>query len=191
MFTGCGTAMVTPFRRDLSLDEETLRRLVRRQIDAGINFLVPCGTTGRKPYADPRGTIARCAKSLSKKRGAAYPVLAGAGGYNTAEVIEMAREFEVARSEWHPLRHAVLQQADAGRAFPALQGDCLGDFAADHSLQCSGPHGRATSSQRLWCGSRRSTTLLESRKPREIFRKWRRCSARCPRISSCSRVTMR
>jgi hypothetical protein len=38
MFTGCGTALVTPFRRDLSLDEETLRRLVRRQIDAGIDF---------------------------------------------------------------------------------------------------------------------------------------------------------
>ena len=49
MFTGCGTALVTPFRRDLSLDEATLRRLVRRQIDAGINFLVPCGTTGESP----------------------------------------------------------------------------------------------------------------------------------------------
>ncbi len=49
MFTGCGTALVTPFRKDLSLDEEALRRLVRRQIDAGINFLVPCGTTGESP----------------------------------------------------------------------------------------------------------------------------------------------
>ena len=49
MFTGCGTALVTPFRSDLSLDEDTLRRLVRRQIDAGINFLVPCGTTGESP----------------------------------------------------------------------------------------------------------------------------------------------
>jgi 4-hydroxy-tetrahydrodipicolinate synthase len=41
MFTGCGTALVTPFRKDQSLDEPALRRLVRRQIDAGINFLVP------------------------------------------------------------------------------------------------------------------------------------------------------
>src|ERR1035438_4234861 len=49
MFTGCGTALVTPFRRDQSLDEETLRKLVRRQIDGGINFLVPCGTTGESP----------------------------------------------------------------------------------------------------------------------------------------------
>ena len=49
MFIGCGTALVTPFRRDLSLDENAVRRLVRRQIDSGINFLVPCGTTGESP----------------------------------------------------------------------------------------------------------------------------------------------
>jgi len=59
MFTGCGTALVTPFRRDLSLDEETVRSLARRQIDAGIDFLVPCGTTGRKPHADACRTFAR------------------------------------------------------------------------------------------------------------------------------------
>src|SRR2546425_6925380 len=49
MFTGCGTALVTPFRQDYSLDETALRRLVRRQIHAGINFLVPRGTTGENP----------------------------------------------------------------------------------------------------------------------------------------------
>jgi 4-hydroxy-tetrahydrodipicolinate synthase len=49
MFTGCGTAMVTPFHSDGSLDEATLRLLVQRQIDAGIDFLVPCGTTGESP----------------------------------------------------------------------------------------------------------------------------------------------
>ena len=49
MFTGCGTAMVTPFTSDGALDESTLRSLVRRQIDGGINFLVPCGTTGESP----------------------------------------------------------------------------------------------------------------------------------------------
>ena len=42
MFTGCGTAMVTPFRQSGSLDEVGLRRLIQRQIDAGIDFLVPC-----------------------------------------------------------------------------------------------------------------------------------------------------
>ncbi len=59
MFTGCGTALVTPFRRDLSLDEEALRRLVRRQIDAGIDFLVPCGTTGESPTLTHAGAPAR------------------------------------------------------------------------------------------------------------------------------------
>ena len=49
MFKGCGTALVTPFTQDGALDENTLRSLVRRQIEAGINFLVPCGTTGENP----------------------------------------------------------------------------------------------------------------------------------------------
>ena len=49
MFTGCGTALITPFSADGSVDEAALRRLVKRQIEAGINFLVPCGTTGEDP----------------------------------------------------------------------------------------------------------------------------------------------
>ncbi|MGA8765634.1 MAG: dihydrodipicolinate synthase family protein, partial [Candidatus Acidiferrales bacterium] len=53
MFTGCGTALVTPFRQNLALDEDALRRLVQRQIGAGINFLVPCGTTGESPTLSP------------------------------------------------------------------------------------------------------------------------------------------
>src|SRR6266545_8112809 len=48
-FTGCGTALVTPFRSDGSLDEAGVSRLAKRQIDAGIHFLVPCGTTGEVP----------------------------------------------------------------------------------------------------------------------------------------------
>ena len=46
---GCGTALVTPFKDDQSLDEEALRRFVDFQISEGINFLVPCGTTGESP----------------------------------------------------------------------------------------------------------------------------------------------
>jgi 4-hydroxy-tetrahydrodipicolinate synthase len=94
MFTGCGTALVTPFRKDLSLDEETLRKLVRRQIDAGIHFLVPCGTTGENPVLtrDERARVV--AITVEEARGRNIPVVAGAGGYNTAEVIEQAREME-------------------------------------------------------------------------------------------------
>jgi 4-hydroxy-tetrahydrodipicolinate synthase len=91
MFTGTGTALVTPFRRDGSLDEPTLRALIKRQIDAGIDFLVPCGTTGESPTLthDEHLRVVEIAVELAKGR---VPVLAGAGGYNTAEVIALARE---------------------------------------------------------------------------------------------------
>ena len=93
MFTGCGTALVTPFRSDQSLDEETLRKLVRRQIDAGINFLVPCGTTGESPTLTRTEHLRVVEITLEEAKGK-VPVLAGAGGYNTHEVVELARELE-------------------------------------------------------------------------------------------------
>jgi 4-hydroxy-tetrahydrodipicolinate synthase len=91
MFTGCGTAMVTPFRGNGSLDEATLRKLVRRQIDQGIDFLVPCGTTGESPTLTREEHLRVVAITIeeAKKK---IPVLAGAGGNNTHEVIELARE---------------------------------------------------------------------------------------------------
>jgi 4-hydroxy-tetrahydrodipicolinate synthase len=91
MFTGCGTAMVTPFRADGALDEATLRQLIRRQIDAGIDFLVPCGTTGESPTLS-REEHLRVAKITIEEAKGKTPVLAGAGGYNTTEVIALARE---------------------------------------------------------------------------------------------------
>ena len=93
MFTGCGTALVTPFKRDLSLDEARLRALVRRQIQAGINFLVPCGTTGESPTLTRAEHLRVVEITLEEAKGK-VPVLAGAGGYNTHEVIELAREIE-------------------------------------------------------------------------------------------------
>src|SRR5271154_4493823 len=92
-FTGCGTAMVTPFQKDLSLDEETLRRLVRRQIAAGINFLVPCGTTGESPTLSQEEQLRVVAITVEEAKGK-VPVLAGAGGYDTRHVIETVREME-------------------------------------------------------------------------------------------------
>jgi 4-hydroxy-tetrahydrodipicolinate synthase len=93
MFTGCGTALVTPFRKDFSLDEEALRRLVRRQIEAGMDFLVPCGTTGENPTL-ARAEHLRVVEITLEEAGGKVPVVAGAGGYNTADVIELAREVE-------------------------------------------------------------------------------------------------
>ncbi len=94
LFTGCGTALVTPFRKDLSLDEEAVRRLARRQVDAGINFLVPCGTTGESPTLS-KAELRRVVEiAIEEARRGKIRVVAGAGGYNTAEVIERAREYE-------------------------------------------------------------------------------------------------
>jgi len=92
-FKGCGTAMVTPFQKDLSLDEQSLRKLIRRQIAGGINFLVPCGTTGESPTLSHEEHLRVVAITIEEARGK-VPVLGGAGGYDTRKVIEMAREIE-------------------------------------------------------------------------------------------------
>jgi 4-hydroxy-tetrahydrodipicolinate synthase len=93
MFTGCGTALITPFRHDQTLDESKLRDLVRRQIDAGIDFLVPCGTTGESPTLT-RAEHLRVVEITVQEAAGKTPVLGGAGGYNTREVIELALELQ-------------------------------------------------------------------------------------------------
>jgi len=88
-FTGVGTAVVTPFAKSGALDEAAVRRLGRRQIDAGIHFLCPCGTTGENPTLtdDERRRIVEILVDEAK---GAVPILAGAGGYDTKEVIHLA-----------------------------------------------------------------------------------------------------
>ena len=92
-FTGVGTALVTPFRNDGSVDEAAVKRLVRRQIDAGIHFVSPCGTTGEAPTLNSREKL-RVIELVVEEANGDVPVLAGAGGYDTREVIEFARELE-------------------------------------------------------------------------------------------------
>jgi 4-hydroxy-tetrahydrodipicolinate synthase len=96
LYSGCGTALVTPFQEDLSLDETTLRKLVRRQVDAGVNFVVPCGTTGENPTLSHEEHL-RVVDITMEEAAGRVPVLAGCGGYNTAEVIELARDLEAMR----------------------------------------------------------------------------------------------
>jgi len=93
MFQGCGTALITPFRPDLSLDEEGLRRLVRRQIEGGIHFLVPCGTTGENPTLS-REEHLRVVEITLEEAQKRTPVLAGCGGNDTRRVAELARDLE-------------------------------------------------------------------------------------------------
>jgi 4-hydroxy-tetrahydrodipicolinate synthase len=96
IFTGCGTALVTPFRKDLTLDEDAMRRLVARQVEAGIDFLVPCGTTGESPTLTRPEHLRVVEITVDEARRATrrVPVLGGAGGNNTAEVIQLAKELE-------------------------------------------------------------------------------------------------
>ena len=94
-WTGVGTALVTPFTRTGDLDEKAVRRLGRRQIDAGIHFLVPCGTTGENPTLTLAERV-RIVEILVDEANGRIPVLAGAGGYDTREVIHLAEEMRKA-----------------------------------------------------------------------------------------------
>jgi 4-hydroxy-tetrahydrodipicolinate synthase len=89
-FTGVGTALVTPFTSSGAVDEAGVRRLARRQIDAGVHFLVPCGTTGEAPTLSAEEKR-RVVELVLEEAGGRVPVLAGAGGYDTREVVESAR----------------------------------------------------------------------------------------------------
>jgi 4-hydroxy-tetrahydrodipicolinate synthase len=89
LWTGCGTALVTPFDGDGKVDEAAVTRLAKRQVDAGVHFLVPCGTTGESPTLteDERVRVVELVVAAAGK----VPVLAGAGGYDTREVIHVGR----------------------------------------------------------------------------------------------------
>ena len=87
---GCGTALVTPFTRSKGVDFEAYQELVRWQVDAGIDFLVPCGTTGESvtlTEQEYQGVIRSCVESAA----GAVPVVAGAGTNDTEQAVRLAR----------------------------------------------------------------------------------------------------
>jgi 4-hydroxy-tetrahydrodipicolinate synthase len=90
-FTGVGTALITPFTRSGDLDESGVRRLARRQIDAGVHFLCPCGTTGENPTLTDAERL-RVIEIVVEEANGKVPVLAGAGGYDTRELVDLARQ---------------------------------------------------------------------------------------------------
>src|SRR2546428_5237216 len=94
-WTGVGTALVTPFTKTGDLDETAVRRLGRRQMDAGVHFLVPCGTTGESPTLTLAERL-RVVELLVDEAAGKTPILAGAGGYQTKEVIHLAGEMKKA-----------------------------------------------------------------------------------------------
>src|SRR5215207_2734965 len=90
---GCGTAIITPFKQDESVDETALRRFVEFQITGGVGFLVACGTTGESVTMS-EDEQARVVELTLESADGCVPVVAGAGGYNTREVIEKIHRYE-------------------------------------------------------------------------------------------------
>ena len=95
---GCGTALVTPFTADGAVDELAVQRLAARQIDAGVHFLVPCGSTGESPTLS-RAEQRRVVELVVKTAGGRVPVLAGAGGYDTRGVIDLVADMRGAGAD--------------------------------------------------------------------------------------------
>ena len=89
---GCATALVTPFRKDGSIDDDCFTKLVERQIKGGVNLLVPCGTTGESVTMseDERLHVIRLTVLASK--GTKAKVIAGTGSNNTAATIDFTRK---------------------------------------------------------------------------------------------------
>lgn len=94
-WTGVGTALVTPFKPDGSLDEVAIKALAKRQVDAGVHFVSPCGTTGEAPTLSADEKVRVVALVVEAVQGR-VPVLAGAGGYDTHEVVKLVPRMEKA-----------------------------------------------------------------------------------------------
>jgi 4-hydroxy-tetrahydrodipicolinate synthase len=93
--TGCGTALVTPFARDGSVDEQALRKLVDWQIAEGIHFVVPCGSTGEAVTLTPAEHRRVVDITVEQVRGR-VPVVAGAGSNDTAKAVALSKEMKAA-----------------------------------------------------------------------------------------------
>jgi 4-hydroxy-tetrahydrodipicolinate synthase len=90
--TGCGTALITPFEKNLSVDYNAFRKLVRRQIEGGIHFLVPLGTTGETPCLEDNEKL-QLVEITAEEVGGRIPVVVGAGSNNTKHVIHNIHMF--------------------------------------------------------------------------------------------------
>ncbi|MGA8152811.1 MAG: 4-hydroxy-tetrahydrodipicolinate synthase [Terriglobales bacterium] len=88
---GCGTALVTPFRQDGSIDEPALRNLVSWQIESGIDFLVPCGTTGETPTLSHDEWLRVIGVTVEVAAGR-VPIVAGATSNSTQDAVAKAKE---------------------------------------------------------------------------------------------------
>lgn len=89
---GCATALVTPFRKDGSIDDQCFSELVDRQIKGGVNLLVPCGTTGESVTMSESERLNVIRMTVEVAKGTKARVIAGTGSNNTAATIEFTRK---------------------------------------------------------------------------------------------------
>lgn len=89
---GCATALVTPFHKDGSVDDECFTRLVKRQIKSGVNLLVPCGTTGESVTMSEAERLHIIKLTVAAAKGTKAKVIAGTGSNNTAATIDFTRK---------------------------------------------------------------------------------------------------
>jgi len=97
-WSGCGTALVTPFTADGTVDVPAVQRLAERQISGGVHFLVPCGTTGESPTLS-RTELRHVVELVVETAAGRVPVLAGAGGYATRNVVDLINEMRLAGAD--------------------------------------------------------------------------------------------
>src|SRR5579864_6618932 len=127
---GCGTALVTPFHPDGSVDENALRNLVAWQVESGIDFLIPCGTTGETPTLSREEWLCVIDATIDAVAGRTdcrrcdFELDAGCGR-------ESPGSSRAAGSERHPHSVSLLQQADTRGSVSPLQGDRRGRRQAD------------------------------------------------------------
>ena len=122
MLTGSLVAIVTPMREGGALDLPALGKLIDLHIANGTAGIVVVGTTGESPTVDFDEHCLLIKTAVEHARGR-IPVIAGTGANSTAEAIELTAYAKEAGAHSAPVGRALLQQADAGRALPALPRD--------------------------------------------------------------------
>jgi len=98
MFKGTGTALITPFKKDKSLDETALRKLIHQQIDGGVDALIVIGTTGESPVIEFEERAKIISIAIEEVEGK-IPVIVGTGTNNTKKVIELNKQAEELKAD--------------------------------------------------------------------------------------------
>ena len=122
-FQGTGTAMITPFKSDGFLDEKTLRRFVDFQIDAGIDMLLPCGTTGEGATldADETDRVVQIVIEQARRR---VPVIVGAGSNSTSKAVHATKRKSSQKGTMEGVKNSTMPSAVRSTAMGRRQSVC-------------------------------------------------------------------